>query len=305
MLTGKPNCQFFDVSFFLPEKINIDNYRLWPYVAIKVATRWRWQMENNLRLKDLGFSQYEAACYMALVGNHPVNGSQLSKLSGIARSRIYDVLRNLISKGYVIEVMEGQYAPLPSDELIRRLKRGFDKNITAFEKEIATASQRQDFEYVWTLTGYNLVMEKAKEMIEAARKEIYVRLFPEADQHLSNALMAAEKRGVLIRYIAMGKIPKRFDVQVTHPDHEKLINTIGGKSFDIITDKQEALVGIFEAGNEDLAPINWTRNQWFIIANRDSLRHDFYHCFLEKTLDQNQKLTDNEKQIYDIIKADN
>ena len=262
-------------------------------------------MENNSRLKDLGFSQYEAACYMALVGNHPINGSQLSKISGIARSRIYDVLRSLIAKGYVIEIQAGQYAPLPSDELIRRLKRDFDKNIAAFEKEIANASQKEDFEYVWTLTGHDIVMEKAREMIEAAREEIYVRLFPEADKHLSKALIAAEKRGVKIRYIAMGKIPERFDVQVIHPGHETLIKTIGGRSFDIITDKQEALVGIFEAGNEDFSPINWTRNQWFIIANRDSLRHDFYHCFLEKTLDHNQPLTDKEKQIYDIIKADN
>ncbi len=262
-------------------------------------------MENNSRLKDLGFSQYEAACYMALVGNHPINGSQLSKISGIARSRIYDVLRSLISKGYVIEVQAGQYAPLPSDELIRRLKRGFEKNIAVFENEIAKASQQEDFEYVWTLTGYNNVMEKARQMIGAAAKEIYVRLFPEADRHLSKDLISAEKRGVLIRYIAMGKITERFDIQVTHPGHENLIKTIGGRSFDIITDRKEALVGIFEAGNEDLSPINWTRNQWFIIANRDSLRHDFYHCFLEKTLDQGQPLTDKEKHIYNIIKADN
>jgi sugar-specific transcriptional regulator TrmB len=262
-------------------------------------------MESTSRLKDLGFSQYEAACYMALVGSHPINGSQLSKISGIARSRIYDVLRSLISKGYVIEINSGQYAPLPSDELIRRLKTEFDKNIAAFETEIAKASQKQDFEYVWTLTGYDTVMEKAKEMIAAAREEIYVRLFPEADRHVSGPLIAAEKRGVKIRYIAMGEIPQRFDVQVTHPNHKHLIKTIGGRSFDIITDKKEALVGIFEAGNEDFSPINWTRNQWFIIANRDSLRHDFYHCFLEKTLDHNQPLTDKEKQIYDIIKADN
>ena len=262
-------------------------------------------MNTDSHLKDLGFSQYEAACYMALVGNHPINGSQLSKISGIARSRIYDVLRSLISKGSVIEVTTGQYAPLPSDELIRRLKLGFDKKIAAFEKEIAKASQKEDFEYVWTLTGYDTVMGKAKAMIKAARKEIYVRLFPEADQHLSDALLSAEKRGVSIRYIAMGKIPERFDIQVTHPGHETLIKTIGGRSFDIITDKKEALVGIFEAGNEDQASINWTRNQWFIIANRDSLRHDFYHCFLEKTLDRNQELTDKEKRIYDIIKADN
>ena len=262
-------------------------------------------MENRSALTRLGFSQYEASCYMALVGNHPVNGSQLSKISGIARSRIYDVLRSLIAKGFVIEIQAGQYAPLPSDELIRRLKRGFNTNIAAVETEIAKASQKEDFEYVWTLTGYDNVMAKARDMIGSAGKEIYARLFPEADIRLAGDLEAAEQRGVAIRYIAMGDVPDRFDVQVTHPDKEDLISKIGGRSFDIITDRKEALVGIFETGNEDESPINWTRNQWFIIANRDSLRHDFYHCFLEKTLDRNLPLTEQEKRIYALIKQDN
>ncbi|MCG8685145.1 MAG: TrmB family transcriptional regulator [Desulfobacterales bacterium] len=261
-------------------------------------------MENRSALTNLGFSQYEATCYMALMSTHPVNGSQLSKISGIARSRIYDVLRNLISKGFVIEVQSGQYAPLPSDELIRRLKREFDTNITAVEKEISKASQKEDFEYVWTLTGYENVMSKAQDMIRAAKQEIYVRLFPEADKHLGQELADAEKRGVSIRYIAMGDVSSRFEIQVTHPDKENLAEKIGGRSFDIITDRNEALVGIFEAGNEDESPINWTRNQWFIIANRDSLRHDFYHCFLEKTLDRDQSLTEKEKKIYQLIKQD-
>ena len=262
-------------------------------------------MNNRSGLTNLGFSQYEASCYMALVSNHPVNGSQLSKISGIARSRIYDVLRNLIGKGFVIEVQAGQYAPLPSDELIRRLRREFESSIKALEIEISKASQKEDFEYVWTLTGYDNVMAKARDMIGEAREEIYARLFPEADRRLAESLEAAEKRGVSIRYIAMGDVPERFDIQVTHPDKDDLIGKIGGRSFDIITDRQEALVGIFEEGNEDESPINWTRNQWFIIANRDSLRHDFYHCFLEKTLDRNESLTEKEQEIYQLIKQDN
>ena len=262
-------------------------------------------MDAYSNLKELGFSQYEAACYMALVGNHPVNGSQLSKISGIARSRIYDVLRSLISKGYVIEVNSGQYAPLPSDELVRRLKRSFDGNIEAFEDQIAAASQKDDFEFVWTITGYDNVMEKALEMIREAKVEIYVRLFPKASRHLDKYLTDADKRGVKIRYIAMGKIEKKFDVQVMHPDHEHLQQTIGGRSIEVITDKTESLVGIFETDNEETSPINWTRNKWFIVANRDSLRHDFYHCFLEKILDRHQELTDDEKRIYKIIKEDN
>lgn len=262
-------------------------------------------MEPFSNLKELGFSQYEAACYMGLVGNHPVNGSQLSKISGIARSRIYDVLRNLISKGYVIEVNAGLYAPLPADELVRRLKRSFDSNIETFEEQIVKAGQADECEFVWTITGYENVMEKALEMIENAGEEIYVRLFPKAGWHLDECLIAADKRGVKIRYVAMGKMPKKFDIQVTHPDHEHLKQIIGGRSIEVIVDKNEALVGIFESDNEDTSSINWTRNKWFIVANRDSLRHDFYHCFLEKMLDRNQELTTDEKRIYTTIKEDN
>jgi hypothetical protein len=64
-------------------------------------------------------------------------------------------------------------------------------------------------------------------------------------------------------------------------------------------------VGIFEEGQEDASPINWTRNRWFVIANRDSLRHDFYHCFLDKIIERGETLSDKERQIYGFIKADN
>ena len=259
---------------------------------------------THFHLKDLGFSQYEATCYMALVSTHPVNGSQLSKISGIARSRIYDVIRSLIGKGYVIEVNSGQYAPLPSDELVRRLKRSFHANIDAFEQEIAKASQKDDFEFVWSITGYRNVMDKATQMIREAGEEIYVRLFPQEGAYLDTCLEKADHRGVRIRYVAMGDIPKRFDIQVLHPDHETLEQVIGGRSIEVITDKKEALVGVFESGNEEASPVNWTRNRWFIVANRDSLRHDYYHCFLEKMLDRNQALTREEKHIYKIIKED-
>lgn len=256
-------------------------------------------------LKKLGFSQYEAACYLALIAQHPVNGSQLSKASGIARSRIYDVLRSLTAKGFVIEVNTGQYAPLPADELIRRLKSGFEADLSVFEREIAKAAQESQMEFIWSITGYDQVMAKAEEMIRHAEEEIYVRLFPQANVYLEKYLLEADHRGVKIRYIAMGDIPIKFEVQVIHPDHEHLKEIIGGRSFDLITDRKEALVGIFEVKNEDRSPINWTRNKWFITANRDSLRHDFYHCFLEKTLEKKQDLTPRELTIYDIIKKDN
>lgn len=66
---------------------------------------------------DFRFSRCEAACYSALVASRPSNGSQLSRISGIARSRIFDVLRNLVHKGLAFDTEPASYAPLPPEEL--------------------------------------------------------------------------------------------------------------------------------------------------------------------------------------------
>lgn len=261
-------------------------------------------MNKYSNLCELGFSRYEISCYLSLVSRHPVNGSQLSKLSGIARSRIYDVLRNMARKGLVMEVESGLYVPLPQDQLISRLRNQFETNISILEKELAEIAQETTYEYIWVMRGYSAVMDKAREMIENAENELYVRLFPEEGKRLGQHLLAAESRGVGIRYVAMGDLTDLFRTQVVHPDSEKLKDSLGGRSFDIIKDRQEALVGIFEEGAEDLSPINWTRNRWSITANRDSLRHDFYHYFLDKTYDRGLSLTDTEKEIYRFIKSD-
>ena len=72
-------------------------------------------------LRDFAFSKYESSCYLALLAKHPSNGSQLSMLSGIARSRIYDVLRGLAKKKLVFEIEKGLYVPLPFEELKKQV----------------------------------------------------------------------------------------------------------------------------------------------------------------------------------------
>lgn len=262
------------------------------------------KIETHSKLRDLGFSQYETSCYLALVANHPSNGSQLSKLSGIARSRIYDVLRNMTRKGWVQEVGNGQYVPIPPDELMKRLRSQFESNISILEEQLRDVADESTYEYVWAILGYNHVMERAIDMIKAARQELYVRLFPKTAKRLNKHLHDASQRGVNIRYIVMENMPLKFEVQVIHPNPESLLDRLGGHSLDIIADQSEALVGVFETDNEDRSPINWTRNHWFVISSRDSLRHDFYHYFLHKTYEQQQELSEREKRMYEVIKAD-
>ncbi|MBW1711878.1 MAG: TrmB family transcriptional regulator [Deltaproteobacteria bacterium] len=256
------------------------------------------------KLKELGFSQYEIAIYLALVANHPANGSQLSRLAGVARSRVYDVLRNMTRRGLVDEVGNGFYLPLPPEELIRRLKTQFESNLASLKEHISRSTLRSDHDHVWTIRGYGEVMDKARDMINSAQAELYVRLFPEEGRCLDPDLHRAEERGVEVKYVALGQPFSAFAVQVLHPHSEKLVHIAGGRSLDLIVDRIEALSGLFKTGQEELSPINWSRNWCFVSSIRDGLRHDFFHYFLHKTYDLGQPLSQEEEAIYKIMKED-
>ncbi len=255
-------------------------------------------------LRDFAFSKYESSCYLALLVKHPANGSQLSKLSGITRSRIYDVLRSLASKKIIFEIEKGLYVPLPFEELKKRLRSRFESNLKIMDEQLNEMIDQSSFEYLLTLNGVKEVLSKAADIIDSARQELYLRLFPETWERLKEHIEGAIDRGVGVRFISMGSMDLHYDIQIFHPDFEHLKDKLGGESLDIVADKQEALAGIFQTDNINKSPFIWTRNHWFVIANRDSLRHDFYHYFLDKLYERNESLSTQDKQIYAFIKAD-
>jgi len=255
-------------------------------------------------LRDFAFSKYESSCYLALLAKHPANGSQISKLSGIARSRIYDVLRNLANKKVVFEIEKGLYVPLPFEELKKRLRGQFESNLKILDDHLSAMKGQSGFEYLLTLNGVREVLSKAADIIDSASQELYMRLFPDTWERLKDHIDSAVQRGVGVRYISMGPMGLHYDMQIFHPDAENVKDKIGGESLDIIADKEEALAGVFETDNVHHSPFIWTRNHWFVIANRDSLRHDFYHYFLDKLYEKGEALSTRDKQIYAFIKAD-
>jgi HTH-type transcriptional regulator, sugar sensing transcriptional regulator len=260
---------------------------------------------NNQRFIELGFTKYEINCYIALIKNNPINGSILSRASGVSRSKVYEVLRNMIDKGFVIKIENGLYVPLPPEELIKRLRNRFKNNIEYFKNHLAKPKSANEYEFVWSIKGYAEVIAKAIELIESAKKELYIRLSPIDGKLLDDALRRAEDRGVVIKYIHLGQPHSNFSIQVVHPKIEKMLKISGERPFDIVMDRWEALVGRFENDNEDNCPINWSKNHWFVISSRDNIRHDFFHYFFHKTYDLGKKLTKEEETIVQLIQDDN
>ena len=257
----------------------------------------------NTDLK-LGLSDYALTAYISLTANHPVNGSQLSRQSGIPRARIYDVLETLIAKGFVIESSKSMYTPIPSEEFIRRLRNDFEAVLSSLEKKINKARQEPEKDVIWTIKGYAAAMEKARDMIDHAKNEIYIRLSPEEGHHLDSKLLAAESRGVQVKYIAMAPASQTFRFQIIHPCPEPCESDSNTRFFDIVVDKEEILCGMFIEGDDDGSVINWGQNKRFVLSGRDSLRHDFFHYFLHKLQNEKKTLTREEKSLYDFILKD-
>jgi sugar-specific transcriptional regulator TrmB len=259
---------------------------------------------NIQRQHILGLSRSEIKTYLSLLGHHPANGSQLSRHAGVRRPNIYDVLRSLKEKGLAVEVNDGLYAPLPPDEFLNRIRLRVEAELTSLKERIDTATRQSSTEYVWVIKGYDEVMAKAREMIRSAHRELYVQLYQKEARHLDSFLLKAERRGVEVKYVAMGAPLREFELQVVHPGTETIEKSHGGRVFDIVRDKIEILVGMFENGREDESPINWAKNHWFVMAIREGIRHDFFHYFVHKLLERNQALDARERRIYDLIKND-
>ena len=257
----------------------------------------------NTQLK-LGLSDYALTAYISLTSNHPVNGSQLSRQSGIPRARIYDVLETLIAKGFVIESSKSMYTPIPSEEFIGRLRQDFEAVLSSLEKKIKKARQKPEIDVIWTIKGYSAAMGKAKEMINNAKIEIYIRLSPKEGHYLDSKLLAAELRGVQVKYIAMAPIPQKFKFQIIHPCPEPCEQDSKTRFFDIVVDKEEILCGMFIEGDDEGSVINWGQNKRFVLSGRDSLRHDFFHYFLHKIQNEKKILTRKENLLYEFIQKD-
>ena len=90
----------------------------------KIIVVWGITTMNNYEfLEKLGFSSNEAKVYGTLIKHKVLNGYEIAKLSGVARSLVYEVINRLVAKGAVIRI-DGEpnfYKPLEYQDLIRSI----------------------------------------------------------------------------------------------------------------------------------------------------------------------------------------
>jgi predicted transcriptional regulator len=152
-------------------------------------------------LQSLGFSDYEARAYVALVEAGPLTGYQLAKRSGVPRPNIYAVLDKLQSRGVVTSVQaeSGQlYASRPPAEVLASIRDRLESDVETAGGALEALSARKPVELAWNIQGRPEVIARARALIDGARETLLVGTWSEESRSLGEALDAADRRGVNI-----------------------------------------------------------------------------------------------------------
>ena len=156
-------------------------------------------MEMIEQLQNLGFSQYEAQAYIALLRENPVNGYELAKHSGIPRPNIYPVLQKLEERGAVLRVdtPEGaRYAPVEPEELLGKLEQRFHSSLDSLSDGLREVCRGPEVEYIMNLHGLPALIDHARALLDGTRQHLLVSIWPEEAAELAGAAKLPTTRNV-------------------------------------------------------------------------------------------------------------
>ena len=229
-------------------------------------------------LQELSFSEYEAKCYLALVGEHALTGYGVARASGVPRSKVYEVLEGLVARGVVIANYgePTQYAPIAPKELIALRRRETDQAISAAEEGLRHfASSGVNRDLIWDITGRSEILGRLREVIGRAKRLILLQLWAEDAPELRDALAAATKRGVEIVVIAYDDPDLQFaKVYLHEPGAAEVTQEHGGRWIILSADASEVVAGIVSLGSESRAA--WTAHPGLVMPITEEIKHDLY-----------------------------
>jgi len=228
-------------------------------------------------LVSLGFSEYEAKAYLALLKQSPTTGYQLSRASGVPRSMIYEALGKLVARGAAMTIRrEGgnKYAAVPAAEFLDHVARDHGRLVDTLRDELRRFDAKPTLEYVWNVEGHDSVMAKAREMIGSAESRMYLALLPETFPALEADLSTAVERGVQTVVYSTRALDLPGGRVVVSPVPHQARQRLEGLWMILVVDGLQALIG--ELLTENQARASWTRSPLFVFVAEHHLRTDLY-----------------------------
>ena len=194
-------------------------------------------MEELLaNLITLGLTRYEAKCYIALIGANELAAVDVARVSGVPRTRTYEVLENLLKKGLCISTPGTVIKYKASDPSMLKIKGGnrlekilskieeYKREVEKYENEKIEVEKARDeaistlsaifqkgqanketfiYKYFEIIRNPTLLNEKLNALIANAKHEILGLTMPKPIDRVryGESELTAIKKGVICKNI--------------------------------------------------------------------------------------------------------
>lgn len=202
------------------------------------------------KLRQLGWSEYEARAYLALLRQNPATGYRVGKESGVPTAKVYEALARLVERGAArllpaAESDTAQYLPVPPDEVLAGLRARHARMLDELDHELRTlfVPSASAPEGAW-LRGRAPVLGRANALLVNARKSAALALPWGWESALRAGLEAAKANRV------------RLDRVTLAPDAAPGQNSAGQAEpglLVLVADGVEAVIGTLGSPTDDNA----------------------------------------------------
>lgn len=220
------------------------------------------------QLVKIGFTEYEAKVYLALLRNHPATGYQLSKESGVPRSMVYEALKRLHARGAALETTEARatlYRPLPPEVLLKQHQQEQQQLIEELQAGLQPLYASTADNSVWTIQGETAVTAYAAQLINQAQTELFLVLTDNDLTTLQTVITEAHQRGVILNTLLTGTKPFDLGRAAYHPPLESELQGLTSTLL-VVKDDAELLIGSIGLQRKMMATV--TRNQELVMIAR-------------------------------------
>jgi len=225
-------------------------------------------MDLISELKQIGYTEYEAKVYLALLSQYPATGYQLSKASGVPRSMVYETLRRLHSRGAVLETIEERatlYRPLPPLTLIDSHEADHERLVHNLKSGLQEIYTSIDDDRVWSIRGHSAIQTYAAKLIREANSAVFLVLPDEALEMLGQGIHETCRRGIEVNTLLTGDGNLDCGRVARHPPLESELQELVGTLL-VAVDGQEVLIASPGTRKGTIATV--TRNSDLVLIAR-------------------------------------
>lgn len=215
------------------------------------------------QLEAFGLSAYAARTFVALVSLGEGTAQDVSDVSDVPRTRVYDAVEELRSRG-LVDVQQStpkRFWAISSETTGRRFEREYTNRANRLVEALDSLEPVQRSEEqrgVWTITGRDTVTARVLEFVEAADEEVvYMTVDDLLTEDVLEQLRAASERGVSIKISELSRTVED-GIREEVPDAEVFdslwswSDTPAGRL--LMVDEERTLVSVLVQGSDDHPP---------------------------------------------------